>query len=101
VWESLEDVDGQSSTFRDSAMMKSSPAGGDWAGHTGEQIARMYEQREYEAAHSTDIALARQLQAEEDAHARAVYEEHYRKQYEQRVRGDHGVLSPTVMILRR
>jgi len=82
-------------------MMKSSPAGGDWAGHTGEQIARMYEQREYEAAHSTDIALARQLQAEEDAHARAVYEEHYRKQYEQRVRGDHGVLSPTVMILRR
>lgn len=34
------------------------------------------------------IALARQLQAEEDAHARAVYEEHYRRQYEQRVRDD-------------
>ena len=54
VWESLEDVDGQSSTFRDSAMLKSSPAGGDWAGHTSEQIARMYEQREYEAAHSAE-----------------------------------------------
>jgi len=34
------------------------------------------------------IALARQLQAEEDAHARAIYEEHYRKQYEQQARGD-------------
>jgi hypothetical protein len=34
------------------------------------------------------IALARQLQAEEDAHARAVYEEHYRRQYEQRVRDE-------------
>jgi len=88
VWESLEDVDGQSSTFRDSGMMKSSPAGGDWAGHTSEQIARMYEQREYEAAHSADLALARQLQAEEDAHARAAYEEHHRRQYEQQVRGD-------------
>jgi len=34
------------------------------------------------------LALARQLQAEEDAHARALYEEHKRKQHEQRGSGE-------------
>ena len=36
VWERLEDVDGSSSTFVDSAFVRASPAGGDYAGHTGE-----------------------------------------------------------------
>jgi hypothetical protein len=36
VWERLEDVDGGWSTFVDSNFVKSSPAGGDFAGHTAE-----------------------------------------------------------------
>jgi ubiquitin carboxyl-terminal hydrolase MINDY-1/2 len=36
VWERLEDVDGGWSTFVDSDFVKSSPAGGDFAGHTAE-----------------------------------------------------------------
>ena len=36
VWERVEDVDGGASMFVDSEFVKSSPAGGDYAGHTGE-----------------------------------------------------------------
>jgi ubiquitin carboxyl-terminal hydrolase MINDY-1/2 len=36
VWEKFEDVDGGGSTFVDSEFIRSSPAGGDYAGHTGE-----------------------------------------------------------------
>jgi hypothetical protein len=36
VWEKFEDVDGGASTFVDSNLIKSSPAGGDYAGFTGE-----------------------------------------------------------------
>lgn len=36
VWERLEDVDGGWSTFVDSDFIRSTPAGGDYAGHTGE-----------------------------------------------------------------
>ena len=36
VWERLEDVDGGWSTFVDSEFLRSSPAGGDYAGHTAE-----------------------------------------------------------------
>ena len=36
VWERLEDVDGGWSTFVDSDFVRSTPAGGDYAGHTGE-----------------------------------------------------------------
>jgi len=50
VWESLVDVDGQSSSFYDSFMVPSTPAGGDFAGQTAEQIARMYDRRDDEAA---------------------------------------------------
>jgi ubiquitin carboxyl-terminal hydrolase MINDY-1/2 len=50
VWESLVDVDGQSSSFFDSQFRRSSPAGGDFAGQTGEQIARMYDRREEDEA---------------------------------------------------
>ena len=37
VWERLEDVDGGWSTFVDSEFIKSSPAGGDFAGQTAEE----------------------------------------------------------------
>ena len=36
VWERLEDVDGGWSSFVDSDFVRSSPAGGDYAGHTAE-----------------------------------------------------------------
>lgn len=36
VWERLEDVDGGWSTFVDSDFIRATPAGGDYAGHTGE-----------------------------------------------------------------
>ena len=43
VWERLDDVDGGSSTFVDGTFVKSSPAGGDFSGHTAEEIVRMME----------------------------------------------------------
>ena len=36
VWECLQDVDGGASSFVDSDFVRSSPAGGDYAGHTAE-----------------------------------------------------------------
>ena len=45
VWERIEDVDGASSAFVDAEFMRSSPAGGDFAGHTPESVAAM-QQRE-------------------------------------------------------
>lgn len=43
VWERLEDVDGGWSTFVDSEFVKSSPAGGDFAGQTAEEALRAAE----------------------------------------------------------
>jgi len=43
VWERLEDVDGGYSTFVDSDFIKSSPAGGDFAGQTAEEALRAAE----------------------------------------------------------
>lgn len=48
VWERLEDVDGSSSAFVDSTFVRASPAGGDYAGHTGESALAALE----------DLALA-------------------------------------------
>ena len=45
VWERLEDVDGGSSTFVDSDFVRSSPAGGDYAGHTAETALAALEQQ--------------------------------------------------------
>lgn len=95
VWESLEDVDGSECAFFDGALRRSSVRGGDWVGSgagngNGE---RREEPRAQEGAHdaaecvpspllpcssrlTTDsllvlsVALAQQLQAEEDAHER-------------------------------
>ncbi|KAG7441443.1 DUF544-domain-containing protein [Guyanagaster necrorhizus] len=66
VWERLEDVDGGSSTFVDSDFVRASPAGGDFAGQTAEEIVHA------ESYAPSDLALAQQLQAEE--HNRARYE---------------------------
>lgn len=43
VWERLEDVDGGWSTFVDSYFVRSSPAGGDFAGQTAEETLRAAE----------------------------------------------------------
>jgi hypothetical protein len=43
VWERLEDVDGGWSTFVDADFVKSSPAGGDFAGQTAEEALRAAE----------------------------------------------------------
>lgn len=43
VWEKFEDVDGGWSTFVDSDFLKSSPAGGDFAGQTAEDALRAAE----------------------------------------------------------
>nr|VWP01098.1 Lipase_3 domain-containing protein [Ganoderma boninense] len=70
VWERLEDVDGGWSTFVDAEFVRSSPAGGDYAGHTAESALHALER---EAAGLTldehgraDEQLARQLQAAEE-----------------------------------
>jgi ubiquitin carboxyl-terminal hydrolase MINDY-1/2 len=43
VWERLEDIDGGWSTFVDSDFVRSSPAGGDFAGQTAEDALRAME----------------------------------------------------------
>ncbi|KAF7317283.1 MINDY-DUB domain-containing protein [Mycena chlorophos] len=86
VWERFEDVDGQNATFVDSNFVKSTPAGGDYAGHTAESALR---QAEIEAgnfvAHDpADLLLAQQLQSEEDSRAQMMREEarHRRLEWE-------------------
>ncbi|KIK71531.1 hypothetical protein GYMLUDRAFT_33736 [Collybiopsis luxurians FD-317 M1] len=69
VWERIEDVDGGMSTFVDSGFRKASPAGGDWAGQTAEEALRAAEGG-FDTSDPADLALARQLQAEENDRAR-------------------------------
>lgn len=45
VWERVEDIDGSYSTFVDSDFVRSSPAGGDFAGHTAESALAALEQQ--------------------------------------------------------
>lgn len=45
VWERIEDVEGGASTFVDSDFVRSSPAGGDYAGYTGESALAALEGR--------------------------------------------------------
>ncbi|KAI1792142.1 hypothetical protein LXA43DRAFT_1008171 [Ganoderma leucocontextum] len=68
VWERLEDVDGGWSTFVDSEFLRSSPAGGDYAGHTAESALVALEQQAagMTLADRADEQLARQLQMEEE-----------------------------------
>ncbi|KAJ6489069.1 hypothetical protein C8R45DRAFT_993554 [Mycena sanguinolenta] len=85
VWERLEDVNGESSTWVDSNFVRSSPAGGDYAGQTAEDALRA---AEIEAGmfvpHDPgDLFLAQQIQAEEDNHAQMLREA-YRERQRQR-----------------
>ncbi|KDQ58992.1 hypothetical protein JAAARDRAFT_175655 [Jaapia argillacea MUCL 33604] len=73
VWERLEDVEGSASTFVDSDFLQSSPAGGDFAGHTAESALAAIEAQNYPPVDPEDQALARQLQAEEDQQAQEIY----------------------------
>ncbi|KAG5651413.1 hypothetical protein H0H81_008721 [Sphagnurus paluster] len=89
VWERIEDVDGSAGVFVDSAFVRASPVGGDWAGRTAEDTARDIQRAEEEAAAVaaggaglTDAELARQLQAEEDHYAHRAREAHLRHQHE-------------------
>jgi hypothetical protein len=52
VWEKFGDVDGQGAEFVDSNFIKSTPAGGDYAGETGESTLAAIE------AQMTDIHLS-------------------------------------------
>ncbi|GAA5998666.1 MINDY family deubiquitinase [Rhodotorula paludigena] len=80
VWESLEDVDGAECAFFDAALRKANVRGGDWV---GSRRRRREEERERERAPEglddpADAALARQLQAEEDAYSRALLDREQR-----------------------
>ena len=54
VWERLEDVDGGWSTFVDSEFVRSSPAGGDFAGQTAEDALHAMEMAEQQYQHMGD-----------------------------------------------
>ncbi|KAG1735291.1 uncharacterized protein EDB91DRAFT_1144738 [Suillus paluster] len=80
VWERLEDVDGVGSTFVDSDFVRSTPVGGDFAGHTAESALQALEMEA-----NPDAALARQLQAEEDGRSHEIYMRRQRQQEIRRV----------------
>ncbi|OSC96954.1 hypothetical protein PYCCODRAFT_1420247 [Trametes coccinea BRFM310] len=84
VWERLEDIDGGWSTFVDSDFVRSSPAGGDYAGHTAESALAALEQQTgaLTLADRADEELARQLQAEEDERSREIYARRQREREE-------------------
>jgi len=78
VWEKLDDIEG-SSQFVDADFKDAVPVGGDYAGETAEAVARAHDEQAYAEAHSEDLRLAHQLQAEEDENARRYYEERERE----------------------
>ncbi|PCH42550.1 hypothetical protein WOLCODRAFT_72130 [Wolfiporia cocos MD-104 SS10] len=90
VWERLEDVEGGMSAFVDADFVRASPAGGDYAGHTAETAlaALEAEARALTVEDSAEyvrfvcVELARQLQAEEDEHARQYYAQRERERTE-------------------
>ncbi|KAL0576089.1 hypothetical protein V5O48_005888 [Marasmius crinis-equi] len=90
VWERLEDVDGGWSTFVDSNFIKSSPAGGDFAGRTAEEALRAAEMEvgNFMVSEPGDLDLARQLQAEEDEMARHQREQHMREKNRRRLENE-------------
>ncbi|KAI0791194.1 hypothetical protein C8Q75DRAFT_715687 [Abortiporus biennis] len=73
VWERIEDVEGGASTFYDSDFRRSSPAGGDYAGHTAESALAALEAstEAMTLEERADLELARQLQAVEDSKLQA------------------------------
>ncbi|KIO34702.1 hypothetical protein M407DRAFT_240519 [Tulasnella calospora MUT 4182] len=87
-WETLEDVDGSASMFVDSHLVRSSTAGGDYSGRSAEAAVRDAERAMEDLALDSDAMLARQLQAEEDAVARAHHAERAARRGEQAGRED-------------
>ncbi|KAG1820861.1 uncharacterized protein BJ212DRAFT_1265931 [Suillus subaureus] len=83
IWERLEDVDGVGSTFVDSAFVRSTPVGGDFAGHTAESALHALEMEGNPECKLYSVILARQLQAEEDARSHEIYK---RRQQQQEIR---------------
>ncbi|KAG8988501.1 hypothetical protein FRB93_004083 [Tulasnella sp. JGI-2019a] len=69
VWETLEDVDGSASMFVDATFIKASTAGGDYSGRSAEAAVRDAERAMQGLNFDADLALAQQMQAEEDAAA--------------------------------
>lgn len=88
VWEKFGDVDGQGAEFVDSNFIKSTPAGGDYAGETGESTLAAIEGRVARArlSGSPDEQLARRLQMEEDARAHEMYRRRQNAQVERQQR---------------
>ncbi|KAJ3901854.1 hypothetical protein F5879DRAFT_291477 [Lentinula edodes] len=87
VWERIEDVQGSMSTFVDSSFIKSSPAGGDFAGQTAEEALRAAEMEQgvFYPSDPADLALAQQLQAEEQEGARREREWYAREKERRRL----------------
>ncbi|GAA5865714.1 hypothetical protein JCM3774_004977 [Rhodotorula dairenensis] len=87
VWESLGDVDGGGSEFFDAALRMARTRGGDWVGYKskarskGRESAAAVDVGPAVGAHETnDLALAQQLQAEEDAYTSAQLQHAERRQ---------------------
>jgi len=110
VWERFEDVDGGWSTFVDSDFVRSSPAGGDFAGQTAEEALRVaeaaacpqpvFDSNEFVFLCSLrfpqliiylctpwilSLALAQQLQAEEEHLARQEHAAYLREEERRRL----------------
>ncbi|CAE6414425.1 unnamed protein product [Rhizoctonia solani] len=93
AWESLCDVDGAGSVFVDSRFRPANTAGGDYAGHTADQILREQAQVEALATEASDFEIAQQLQAEEDEQERRRIAAEERRRREQQQNGRQPVYS--------
>ncbi|GAA6062238.1 hypothetical protein JCM10212_000817 [Sporobolomyces blumeae] len=82
VWESLEDTDGSASDFFTAGLGPSRTRGGDWAGvRRAEDVPR--EARSTFRDEEADLALARQLQAEEEDRAAYEFERQERQRHDE------------------
>ncbi|KAG6896958.1 hypothetical protein C0993_007881, partial [Termitomyces sp. T159_Od127] len=108
VWERIEDVDGSAGVFVDASFVRASPAGGDWAGRTAEDLARDIQRAQDEADRMatgtenafSDAELARRLQAEEEHYAmketqRRIEEERRQKELQTRAEKERKKLEST------
>ncbi|QRW18264.1 carnitine O-acetyltransferase [Rhizoctonia solani] len=93
AWESLCDIDGAGSVFVDSRFRPANTAGGDYAGHTADQILREQAQVEALANEASDFEIAQQLQAEEEEQERRRIAAEERRRREQHS-GRQPVYSP-------
>ncbi|EUC56997.1 choline/carnitine O-acyltransferase [Rhizoctonia solani AG-3 Rhs1AP] len=94
AWESLCDIDGAGSVFVDSRFRPANTAGGDYAGHTADQILREQAQVEALANEASDFEIAQQLQAEEEEQERRRVAAEERRRREQQQSGRQPVYAP-------